>query len=159
MYYDKLSKALAKALKVDRIKDLENFAEQGSIIAQLMLGEIYFFAITADGHYQEDLFEIAAMEVAIKKSLGKKTSLDNFYYRVTFGYCEGSPDIDKALKWYQKAAFQGNDLAAQRIEQIRKGEIPPPQDGKRIMQFFGIDYSPWGKRDLTCKTKLLPKEG
>lgn len=152
---DKLISELKNILKKDRLKHLERFAADGSAAAQFMLGEMYLLSISATEHYLDDLFEICAMDIAIKKSRGKRTSISRIYNRMTICFCTGKPDSHKALGWYKKADAQGFGPASRRIEEIRRDEVPHYREGQKIMQLFCIDYSPGVSTNLTYKIEKV----
>ena len=109
-------------LSRDMLLPIKNLAENGCIIAQLALGEIYFYGIIADDEYVSDLMHVITVMNYSKSSNSKKRH--SVFFRTdnwgVFCTCSKEPEYKEALRWYTMSAAAGNQYACQKAEITRK---------------------------------------
>ena len=127
--------------KRDRLKELKSYAQEGNTLAQLMLGEIYFYAITPEHSYLNELLNLVALDKANEKSQGKKKPSAGRYSIALVCRCEENYSPDIALSWYEKACSAGNNHACRMITEIQNTDDSFTQKPRSMIQFFKIDWT------------------
>lgn len=112
---------IAKLLNRDYLSEYKRKAENGDVLAQRILGDIYFYGITADEKY----FENIDCAVLYAKRMGNYALLSE---------CNEEPNYIEALKWYEMAAKNGDAHAKKQIGKFRSNE--PVNRAKQALQFF-----------------------
>ena len=119
---------LKKLLQRDKITSYKEKAEAGDEFAQMLLGDIYFYGIHADGQY--------FTEVERLKFLAEYKNLKTYGLCVL---CDRVPDFAEALRWYRMAALKGNEKAVKKIKAIEEMSAETKCKEKEISyrnQFF-----------------------
>lgn len=136
MNEQQISEILSNILKEiptrNQLDELKKYAENGSELAQILLGNIYFYGITADNDYRNSL----KTTVALAKYSPKNVA--NFAFRCS---CNLIPNFDEVLKWY-KAAANGNAEAKEKIRIILDNfsKSTAPHMFQRIPKFKKFQY-------------------
>ena len=125
-----IKQIISEILKKDKLRNLKEQAISGDELAQVLLGEIYFYGITTDDTYWRNLNETIALTKYSKER-------NNTNYGFTC-YCNQEPDYEEALKWYKIAAKNGNINAESRIKEIENNFYISKK--KHLFQIFGIDF-------------------
>ncbi len=125
---DKVKNTIRRFLERDRLKNLKHLAYEGSEIAQIALGNIFFYGINTHGGYVSDIERIIALRDYSEK---RKTQyrFPKSKVRIPDNYavlceCSNPPDYDEALNWYSMAAFSGNKEALEKVKLIKEGGLP-----------------------------------
>lgn len=125
----KVTDILVNALKKDRISEFKKQAEQGNELAQMLLGDIYFYGIDTDDSYWQNLDRTIALA-----KYSKKKNISNYAFTCS---CNQEPNYDEALKWYKMATQGGNADAENKIREIKdKAQVTKTNS---LMQIFRYD--------------------
>lgn len=99
---------LKTILNKDYLVEYKRKAENGDVLAQRILGDIFFYGITADKAYFRNLNDA----VWYAKTKGNYELISE---------CHEKPNYEEALKWYKRAAKNGDTYAGKHIEKIWNG--------------------------------------
>lgn len=127
--YKILKNAICTPSEKKNFKRIEQKAEAGDVFSQLVLGDIYFYGITADDKYWNDLDKTIALAKYSKKKSGRKFGL--------LCPCNTEPNYTAALRWYKMAAQNGSEDAKRKIEKIQSGLQLPHKN--MVIQTIEID--------------------
>lgn len=125
----KIDVILTNVLKKDKLQKLKEQAEQGNELAQMILGDIYFYGINTDDSYWQNLDR--TIELA---RYSERKNVLNFAFTCS---CNQEPNYDEALKWYKMAVQSGNADAKNKIREIKdKAQVNKTNS---LMQIFRYD--------------------
>ena len=129
MNNQKVTDMLVEALKKDRLTEFKKQAEQGSELAQILLGDIFFYGIDTNDEYWKNIDKTIALA-----KYSKKKNITNYAF-ICFPIKE--PNYDEASKWYKMAARSGNADAENKIRRIKdKAQVNKTNS---LMQIFRYD--------------------
>lgn len=97
---------IKRILKMNTFERLEESAKDGDIVAQLLMGEIYFGGIKADEYFFDTIARVWIIGARMKGAVILE--------------CDKEPDYDEAKRWYSMAEKQGSSYAAEKLEAIKR---------------------------------------
>ena len=139
---EKVKNIIRRFLERDRLKILRQLAYEGDEIAQIALGNIFFYGINTDSGYVKDVERIIALRDYSEK---RKTQYRYPESKVRIPQnqailCELSetPNYDEAINWYSMAAFSGNKEALEKVKLIKEGRVPVDSNTDKLKNMICI---------------------
>ncbi len=114
-------------------------AEAGELQAQYLLGEGYRqYSLIDCGRDREQDKRMALQWLTTAAERGNRFALFNVAYAYSSGTCSAERNMEKAMRYYEKAAERGDVIATSRLADFHyRGEVCP-QDYKKAAELYAV---------------------
>ena len=153
---DFISKHIQVCFKTDedikkekaRIATYTSLATNNDAVAQLILGECYYFGWGVEQDYKK------AVEW-YKKSAEQGNAVAQCNLGVGYVIGQGvEQDYKKAVEWYEKAAMQGNEKAKEYLDKLLNPDITDKERKEAITDEYGVRYTKDGLKLINVSGNL-----
>ena len=115
---------LAQAMTSDELAMTRNVAERGYLEAIRLLHAVEAFGL----HYDKSLSKEALHRLAADGDADTQYRLGLHYESGSGG---GTKDLNQAIEWFRRAAFQGNEPAQRALAHLGAAKPGPATPGKK----------------------------